>query len=58
MLNLQNYGNSSESETETEKLDALTSHLKPVDKELSVVKTMPLVSIAPVVVPTVSYFFY
>lgn len=60
MLNLQNYGSSSEDEDdndiETRKQNSnegLLTHLKPVDPSLSVAKTIQICS-APVVVPTVS----
>ncbi|KAF9798668.1 hypothetical protein SFRURICE_006998, partial [Spodoptera frugiperda] len=58
MLNIQNYGNSSEeeedNETETikgESNEKLLSHLKPVDSNFSVAKSMQICA-APVVMPT------
>lgn len=58
MLNLRNYGSSSGSESEPDKFEDFTSHLRPIEKGLSVVKSMPLVSIAPVVVPIVSTYIH
>lgn len=59
MLNIQNYGSSSEeeedNETETikgESNEKLLSHLKPVDSNFSVAKSMQICA-APVVMPTV-----
>ncbi|CAH0605696.1 unnamed protein product [Chrysodeixis includens] len=58
MLNIQNYGSSSEDEgdTETEAIkgqsnESLLTHLKPVDTNFSVAKTMQICA-APVVMPT------
>lgn len=62
MLNIQNYGSSSEDEedngTETTKgqsNEKLLTHLKPVDANFSVAKSMQICA-APVVMPTVSIF--
>ncbi len=57
MLNLQNYGSSSESESENEKIEALTSHLKPIDKTLSIAKSLAIEA-APIVVPVVNISCY
>ncbi|CAG9559637.1 unnamed protein product [Danaus chrysippus] len=56
MLNIKNYGSSSEDEGDDEPQkehsnETLLTHLKPVDPELSVAKTMQICA-APVVVPT------
>lgn len=63
MLNIQNYGSSSEDEgdndTEVAKEhsnEKLLAHLKPVDKNFSVAKSMQICA-APVVMPTVSIKF-
>lgn len=60
MLNIQNYGSSSEDEedngTETikgESNEKLLAHLKPVDSNFSVAKSMQICA-APIVMPTVS----
>lgn len=59
MLNIKNYGSSSEddgdndSETTNHSNEKMLTHLKPVDPNLSIAKTM-LVVAAPVVMPTVS----
>lgn len=60
MLNIQNYGSSSEDEgdNETEAIkgqsnESLLTHLKPVDSNFSVAKSMQICA-APVVMPTVS----
>lgn len=60
MLNIQNYGSSSEDEgdTETETTqqhsnEGLLTHLKPVDPGLSLAKKMQICA-APLVMPTVS----
>lgn len=55
MLQLQNYGSSSETESDTEINADLTSHLKPVDKKFSVGKSLEICA-APIVVPMVSFF--
>ncbi|XP_041970346.1 pre-mRNA-processing factor 17 [Aricia agestis] len=58
MLNIQNYGSSSEDEEDADKgvekqhsNEALLTHLKPVDPNFSVAKSMQICS-APVIVPT------
>ncbi|XP_061377470.1 pre-mRNA-processing factor 17 [Danaus plexippus] len=56
MLNIKNYGSSSEDEGDDEPQkehsnETLLTHLKPVDPELSVAKTLQICA-APVVVPT------
>lgn len=60
MLNIQNYGSSSEEEedNETEAIigesnEKLLAHLKPVNTNFSVAKSMQICA-APVVMPTVS----
>jgi len=53
MLHIQNYISSSETESDTENNDEMTSHLKPIDKELSVGKCLDICA-APIVVPVVS----
>lgn len=62
MLNIQSYGSSSEDEDEQESEvvaqnsnETLLTHLKPVDPNLSVAKSMQVCA-APVVMPTVSIF--
>lgn len=59
MLNIQNYGSSSEDDDDTESgiekqnsNETLLTHFKPVDPNLSVAKKMEI-SAAPVIVPTV-----
>lgn len=59
MLNIRNYGSSSEDEGESNAEDAkqhsnelLLTHLKPIDRELSVGKSIQICA-APVVMPTV-----
>lgn len=60
MLNIQNYGSSSEDEGDNDKEvvsehsnEKLLTHLKPVDQNFSVAKSMQICA-APVVMPTVS----
>lgn len=60
MLNIQNYGSSSEDDgdNDTESIkqhsnESLLTHLKPVDPSLSLAKSMQICA-APVVMPTVS----
>lgn len=62
MLNIQNYGSSSEDDTDNEgesskqhSNETLLSHLKPVDPDLSIAKKMQVCA-APAVVPTVSKY--
>lgn len=61
MLNIQNYGSSSEDEGENNAEEAkqhsnelLLTHLKAVDPELSIAKKMQICA-APVVMPTVRF---
>lgn len=56
MLNLQNYGSSSESDSESEKNEELPSHLKPIDKTLSIATSMAIEA-APIVVPVVRFYY-
>lgn len=64
MLNIQNYGSSSEDDGDDNSEDrkqysneALLTHLKPVDPNLSLAKKMEICA-APVVTPTVPIYSY
>lgn len=51
MLSLQNYASSSDTESDTEQKNDL--HLQPIDKSMSVMKTLEICA-APIVIPVVS----
>lgn len=62
MLNIKNYGSSSEDDddndseaTKVQSNESLLTHLKPVDPSSSIAKSMQICA-APVVMPTVSFF--
>lgn len=63
MLNIQNYGSSSEDDGDNDSAtvkqnsnEKLLTHLKAVNSSLSLAKSMQIVA-APVVMPTVSSFY-
>lgn len=55
MLSLQNYASSSDTESDNEQKNDL--HLQPIDKGLSVMKSLEICA-APIVIPVVSFFLF